>query len=576
MTCPSCGAENAADAIFCEECGAQLKVSPAPAVAVAVREGPLPAGELIDSRYRVEELLEQSRIARYRAVDEKEEADCLLLEAPESEPGYFSKQAEILAGIDSAEIWRPTRDFRSGGRDHLAGPLPGQTVARQVESSGAMAPEQAAELGISAARALEALHEAGQLHRAVTPQRLWLTGNPEQPVTLECFGRLCGKAEACDNYEVTSGFSPPECYGMQGGVVDERSDVFGLGAVLHFAVTADRSDLEARETFFSFTRPRLPRGQAVVDVIMRAVAKSPDDRYQSAAEMRQALENALKPAEATTVLEGGGGDVPSGYLTAMRSDIGCVRSVNQDACIELKFASVERDRRTDAHLVAVIDGMGGEAEGDKAASLALRSLAQEVVNTFLTLRNSRATTPLLPDDSAERNRLVLKRALENANRIIHEYAGLDASRRGMGCTITAALIDGNRAYFGHVGDTRGYLFRKGELDQITTDHSLVGRLVQMGQMTVEEARTSPQRSIIYRAMGTNPDVEVDIYERTLRAGDLVMMSSDGVWEYFEASELVDIFSSSDEPHEIVEKLVETCLSRGADDNATVAVIKALA
>ncbi|MCA9795980.1 MAG: serine/threonine-protein phosphatase, partial [Candidatus Eremiobacteraeota bacterium] len=270
----------------------------------------------------------------------------------------------------------------------------------------------------------------------------------------------------------------------------------------------------------------------------------------------------------------GSGQPVGTYQVAMVSNIGCVRSINQDACLELRFTSVEKSNNRDGHLVAVIDGMGGEAEGDKAASLALRAIAQEVVSLSLSLRNGRHTAPLMPDDAVEKNRFIIQRALEVANRTIHEYASLDRARQGMGCTITAALFDGQTAVFGHVGDTRAYLYRGG-LDQITTDHSLVGRLVEMGQMTPEEARNSPQRSIIYRAMGTNPEVEVDVYERKLEAGDYVMMSSDGVWEYFEQGELRAVFERLSDPHEICEELVRICLERGADDNATVAIVHAL-
>lgn len=256
----------------------------------------------------------------------------------------------------------------------------------------------------------------------------------------------------------------------------------------------------------------------------------------------------------------------------MKSHVGMVCSINQDACLELRLSAREKDVPITAHLVVVADGMGGEAEGDKAASLAIRALAHEVVERFLTFNVGTGTTVLLPPDPAERNAYILRRGMERANRTIFQYASQDPSRRGMGCTMTAVLLEGDLAVFGHVGDTRGYRVAD-ELDQVTTDHSLVGRLVQMGRLTREEARHSPQRSVIYRALGTNPDVEVDLYDRRLAAGEYLLVSSDGVWEYYTDEELLAFFQGHPEPQAICEKLVQTCLDRGADDNATCAIVQ---
>lgn len=304
---------------------------------------------------------------------------------------------------------------------------------------------------------------------------------------------------------------------------------------------------------------------------MRAVSKAPAERYVTAGEMLNALEACLAdPADtraATPVL--------AGYEIAMKTDIGCVRSINQDACAEVQFVVWEKDVPTRAHLVVVADGMGGEAEGDKAASLAVRSLAREVLTSVLHFQVAGETNRLLPTDPIERARVLLERGIETANRSIHDYAELDPSRRGMGCTMTAVLLVRDTAVMGHVGDTRGYRFRGGELDLVTTDHSLVGRLVQMGQMNREEARNSPQRSIIYRALGTNPEVEVDLYERRLAPGDYLLICSDGVWEYYQDGELSEFFGRGPNAAEAADWLVATCLERGADDNATCAVIRHL-
>jgi protein phosphatase len=307
---------------------------------------------------------------------------------------------------------------------------------------------------------------------------------------------------------------------------------------------------------------------------MKAVSKAPAERYATAGEMLNALEACTEGAAVTVEMP----SVPvaaGGYEVALKTNIGCVRSINQDACLNLSFEVFEKDVPTRAHLVVVADGMGGEAEGDKAASLAVRSLAREVLTSVLHFQIFGETNKLLPPDPIERARILLQRGLEVANRSIHDYSEQDSSRRGMGCTISCAMLLGDTAILGHVGDTRGYRFRGEELDLITTDHSLVGRLVQMGQMSREEARHSPQRSIIYRALGTNAEVEVDLYERRLAPGDYLLLCSDGVWEYYTDEELSECFSQGAECEDVADALIKICLERGADDNATCAVVRRL-
>ncbi len=562
MNCPTCGSENAPDSRFCEDCGAQLAVSQDGMVAVALQEGPLAPGRVLQERWRVDELLEEGRINRYRAADlQSDEQPALLLEC--SDPSLLGAQHDLVRSLEEPSIWTGSQRFEEEGRLYLAGPLPGRTRFEQ-EIAGEPSPERVARVGVEVSRALAALHQHGLLHLALQPSRIWVG---DQAV-LDPFERLCRAQTPDESYSVTPGYSSPEAYGMQGGMLDPRSDLFSLGAVLHFALSRQRPDLESRESFFSF--PRLGGGK-IGEVVMRAVSKAPADRFASAGEMLHALEDCLAdPSEAPAA-----SPVVAGYEISMKTDIGCVRSINQDACAEVQFVVWEKDVPTRAHLVVVADGMGGEAEGDKAASLAVRSLAREVLTSVLHFQVAGETNRLLPTDPIERARVLLERGIETANRSIHDYAELDMSRRGMGCTMTAVLLVGDTAVLGHVGDTRGYRFRGPELDLVTTDHSLVGRLVQMGQMSREEARHSPQRSIIYRALGTNPEVEVDLYERRLAAGDYLMICSDGVWEYYQDEELSEFFASGPNAAEAADWLVATCLERGADDNATCAVIRHL-
>ncbi len=596
--CPCCGCENEPDANFCEDCGAQLTGLASSDELTAQPDLPRDPGDVVIQRFLIEANVEAGHICRYLALDQRQGEKVFLLECRvENEDSCLRKQMDIVKELPIQDcLWMPSELIPGTEFDYLYGPVPGdKQLATLIEEQGALDGDTVLDLGIQLADILSRLHEHGIIVRAFSPRRVWLrTLEDNLKVILDPFGRCSYADDDSHDYTVISGFSPPEAYGIGSAVLDETSDIFTAGAILHFALTGEVTDLEARDNFFRFSRPASTSHQPLIDVILKATNRDKQARFATALALKNALIQAgesqvdsdasplkpescapdsqidisppLQPPPHTATL-------PLKYEVALRSDIGMVRRVNQDAYLELSFHFMEADRPQKAHLIAVIDGMGGEAEGDKAASLALRALAQSILHVELALLDGRSTTPLVPPSPRERSKHLLTRALKEANRIIYDYSQQDARRKGMGCTITACLLGCNYAVFGHIGDTRALLIRD-QIEQITTDHSLVGRLVQMGQLTIEEARNSPQRSIIYRAMGTNPEVEVDIYERDLLPGDYLMLSSDGVWEYFDHQELLSIFRNQKTPTAISEKLISLCLERGADDNATVAIIKA--
>lgn len=556
------------------------------------RQGALDPGSVILDRYTIESLLESGPILRYQAS--REGKTYLLLEARRSgEVSQLSRQRELLGGLGGDSFLQPLDFFSHEDFDYAAVAWPGERLEDILVTQGPLPPEEVQKILLALLDALESLHSQDLLSRSLQPGRIWRDSDGK--LMLDLWERACpmGQANAEEVCSVTPGFSAPEMYGL--GQQDRRLDLFSLAALGYFALTGQKLILDSRENFFVIPPPSVVGADDLVRVLMRGLRKNPEERFASAAEMKSCLLDpslvvepvrptpapspvpAPAPVPAAPVTAAPGQAVARNGKTfspevAMYSHIGCVRRINQDACLELRFSFYEKSRRFEGWLVTVIDGMGGEAEGDKAASLALRTLAQELVAADLSIRDGRQTTVLLPDDQDQRCHYLLERAMRVANRTIYEYASLDEARRGMGCTITACLLAGSKAYFAQVGDTRGYHGRE-RLTQVTTDHSLVGRLVAMGSITPEEARVSPQRSIIYRALGTNPEVEVDLFDRDLRPGDRIVLCSDGVWEYFEADEFEQLIMAPQGPQELCQKMVDLCLSRGADDNATIAVIQ---
>jgi serine/threonine protein phosphatase PrpC len=182
---------------------------------------------------------------------------------------------------------------------------------------------------------------------------------------------------------------------------------------------------------------------------------------------------------------------------AARTDAGRQRLANEDAYF------------VRAPVYAVADGMGGARAGEVAAQI-----AAEAFETHLG------------DSGSGEERL--ERVANEANRRIFELARSDASRSGMGTTLTGALVSDDEVSIVHVGDSRAYLLRDGELRQLTRDHSLVEELRRRGRLTSEEAEEHPQRSIITRALGPDSEVDVDLHSHQVRSGDVFLLCSDGL------------------------------------------------
>jgi protein phosphatase len=208
-------------------------------------------------------------------------------------------------------------------------------------------------------------------------------------------------------------------------------------------------------------------------------------------------------------------------------------------------------------LFAVADGMGGAQAGEVASELAAA-----------TLRESHTV------DGGEDRIVALVR---EANRRVHERAATDASASGMGTTITAALVapDGTIAV-GHVGDSRAYRLRGSDLEQLTNDHSLVAELVRRGELSPAEAEVHPQRSVITRALGTDPDIDVDAFTTVGAPGDLYLLCSDGLSSMVDARAINDILvrSRADLPT-AARALVDAANRSGGEDNVTVVLFEVI-
>jgi PPM family protein phosphatase len=224
------------------------------------------------------------------------------------------------------------------------------------------------------------------------------------------------------------------------------------------------------------------------------------------------------------------------------SDTGLVRDGNEDSYL------------VDEPLFVVADGMGGHLAGDVASSTAIEIISGAAAS------------------ASHENPDSLARLLRDANAAIFERAQNDPSLRGMGTTCTLLMVDGEQAHLAHVGDSRAYLLRDGELSQLTEDHTLVSRMVREGKLSVEEAEQHPQRSIITRALGVDPDVEVDLLALELKEGDRILLCSDGLSSMISFEAIKEALQGDGEPQRAADALVRRALDAGGEDNVTVVVL----
>ena len=206
-----------------------------------------------------------------------------------------------------------------------------------------------------------------------------------------------------------------------------------------------------------------------------------------------------------------------------------------------------------APLFVVADGMGGAQAGEVASEIAVRSFDDELPNGSL------------PE--------ALVSVIEQANKRIHDKARADESLHGMGTTTTAAYVDDDEVVIAHVGDSRAYLLRDGELIRLTKDHSLVGELVARGKLTEEQAEQHPQRSVITRALGPEASVQVDVDIFPAKAGDLFLLCSDGLTSMVHEPKLRPLFEDGDSLETLGKRLIDAANAAGGRDNITVILFR---
>lgn len=486
----------------------------------------------------------------------------------------FHTELGILSKFDYSGIVHPRETFVEHGSaflvlDHVEGePLAGIGPASEGEVRA---------WGLQICQAVSLLHRQGIVHNGIEPDSFVL--DPARRLKLVRFERCrpVGTFRSDATSALTPGFSAPELYHVEAdAMVDVRSDIYSIGALLYYLVTGKPLDPHKPSLVDSGELDLYPEfiiAPAFERIVSRAVAPDPDDRYRSVNEMKLAL------ADLNVTV-----DVRAGHFT----DVGKVRELNEDSLLVLNLTQYFESVQTHIGLYVISDGMGGEAAGEVASRVSVRAIAEWITDKLISasLRSTHgeriaAETEtggirLASSSGADvRASELLTNAVLHANQEVLQYARLNPHARGLGATVTAAMLVGNSLTIGHVGDSRAYIISQRGIEQVTEDHSIVERMVREGQIEREEARYHPYRNVIYRSIGCREEIEIDIIRCMLRSGDTFVLCSDGLNGMVSDEEIRDIVLRNREPSRAAKELVVAANGHGGEDNISVVVVTVL-
>jgi serine/threonine protein phosphatase PrpC len=251
------------------------------------------------------------------------------------------------------------------------------------------------------------------------------------------------------------------------------------------------------------------------------------------------------------------------YQVGSSSSIGMQREINEDALFTLSLNLVSNNTNLPLGLYIVADGMGGHQHGERASNVAVRAMADQILSKVL---------PQILEDFSETPSESIGEIMETGIHSAHQAIIHHAP--GGGTTLTGMLLLGEKITICHIGDSRAYkINQQGEMQQLTTDHSVVRRLEELGQITSDEAAIHPQRNVLYRALGQTESVNAEIFSTPIQKGGYYLICSDGLWGLVPEVEMKKVIAASDSPQMASEELIRLANEAGGSDNISVILVK---
>lgn len=590
--CPVCGSNDSTRASHvCAKCGARLDGSPTGA---STRIEPLAPGAVVGDRYVIESMRwqwpdrvvyvarenggDRFFLAERAASDPDPLADAGLARPGETlvtQPNPFRTEYTILSRFDYSGIIRAHETFVEKDRAYLVLDwMEGEPLANVAPVSEG----EARAWGLQLCQIVSLLHRQSVVHNGIEPWSFLV--DPQRRLKLVRFDRSrpTGAFRSDAPMPLVEGFSAPELTRVDAdSLVDPKSDVYSIGALLYFLLAgepiAGRDAAMLQQTGDLDLYPKLVVAPGFERILNRALALHAEDRYRSVNEMKLSL------ADLNVSV-----NVRAGHFT----DVGKVRELNEDSLLVLNLTQYFESVQTNIGLFIVSDGMGGEAAGEVASRVTVRAIAEWITDKLISasLKSTHgeriaAETEtggirLASSTGADvRASELLTNAIIHANQEVLQYARLNPHTRGLGATVTAAMLVGNSLTVGHVGDSRAYLITSKGIDQISEDHSIVERMVREGQIERDEARYHPYRNVIYRSIGCREEIEIDIVRCMLRSGESFVLCSDGLNGMLSDQQIHEIVIRNPEPSQAAKELVVAANAHGGEDNISVVVVTVL-
>jgi serine/threonine protein phosphatase PrpC len=592
VTCPKCKAENRPEAAFCSRCGTILFAQPAPAKPAEAladnitEEGPAPVkppeqaspvehvfeapaepevpeqpamrglqsrpeGTLFGDRFRYAALLSESEHENSYTVTEEinpeqpavricSNPECRTIHCPvNSEPEKYCTQCgNALEENPLLFLLQETDDDKFGYIKHVQEL---NLVHPNIHPPIATFHEELAD---------------GTRYYLASPFSGDLPERPEISDVLEWGIQLAGALDYLQSRGMVLG---DEFDNSSIGLAEHKAVWRNFTSVRILPMLTDREKINNLRllnlAMYSLMTGRTSYGMdpylpgEINDLFERALV---GEGFTSGAELAQQIERVKTGATDRLVL---------GYQVGMRSHTGKVRELNEDSLLSIEQTTFHHGSAHPRGMFAIADGMGGHAAGDVASELVVNQLAQKANCEILSL-----------DESSQESCLAwLREAVQAANLAVHDAR--QKADNDMGSTVVAGLLVGAQAFLAYQGDSRIYLVNQESIRQLSTDHSLVQHMINIGQISEEEAKHHPQRNVIYRSLGDQPYVEVDCVSQVLFPHDRLLLCSDGLTNLVEDEKLQEIILEASSAQAACDQLVETANLAGGDDNISAILIE---
>jgi protein phosphatase len=628
--CPFCGAPRVGNNTYCGDCGLIYPPAGAPAAASATT-APSGSPGALNNRYELgQQIGVRGSIERFRGTDRETGAAVVILRGPQAEavpeltldevteeaepepvPDAMDTGDEIMPSFDfpdpsatapdaqavsgaAVTAWPSVaweRDllmqaqhpalpkildtFTEGGCDYLVEEVPtGEVLWNAWDDPSATAAKRFGLLK-QVAEALQALHQADAILEGLRPDIVTVTDDGRAVIS-DLSDLLPLPLPANTPLRATH-YTAPELI-LTPEKADARADLYSFGGML-YALHVGRELTEMDFERSGSPKPFMPRFPDCHPLFCRLVCKTfcrvPEGRFPSD---EASKEDATGFTELIKTLEvcGRTFDLVRLEISAWTTT-GMVRTGNEDAFAFLHSVEGRQDDVGEYAILLLADGMGGYEAGEVAAALSLQEMRKYVLQQpiFSALAGQPAELPVPKRELQDLKQHMLE-ALKAANRFVFTHSRTPGKgKRGMGCTSEAVYVDGRCVVVGHVGDSRTYHLHQGQMVQLTRDQTLVNRLVELGQITAEEAEGHPRRSELQQAIGGQPDCVPGLYTGELKVGDWVVVCSDGLSNHVTSAELTEMLQSVSSAEQAARQLINLVNLKGATDNATVVVVRAL-